>query len=621
MANIKSIYGNPVVDDSLRKSVAAEYSSSSTYAVGDLVLKDGQLYECNTAISTAEAWNSSHWTSKTVADEFSDLKEDLTTVESDVTDLKDGLQSFGTYKQSFTMNNQYLASFITENNGGIYFELLTYEGSTAPANYIVYGVKNGTDTEIVRYRTSVFQLSGISAEYDQIKVAVGFGSRTSGEVTAILSNTGGGNFVSTLTNNTLDLENLSRSLSPTLTGDLYLDIPFIENKNIVSDFSTCNIETYQKILRDSQVGSVASHVVKIRDKDGNQICPIYFVVPDALNTNSATCCWTFDKDGNPLGNISGSHLNDGFASNIYYILLVSYSTARRIRALYLDMEYTFEVAKSGKPYTSFSECIKNIANVPFKKKVLVYSGTYDVYTEIGGDTYANSIPSGTNWRTVSVVVENNTHIVGIGNVTLQMTPENINSTAASLLSPLNISGDVVVENINVLCSNCRYGVHIEGSTLEKYNNTTCILKNVNVTRNTANTGAQSNGPAIGVGMNARSKLILEGCHIYAQGGWACLYFHENTTTEELSPVLRIFDSVMDIRSGYALALSASANQTTLIDTYIASSYIKSLRKMTGGSSAFNDAYKIVMLNCNMPDITASDLMENEISIEHYNTIA
>ena len=58
-------------------ALAPEYSSSSTYAVGDLVLKDGQLYECNTAISTAEAWNSSHWTSKTVADEFSDLKEDI----------------------------------------------------------------------------------------------------------------------------------------------------------------------------------------------------------------------------------------------------------------------------------------------------------------------------------------------------------------------------------------------------------------------------------------------------------------------------------------------------------------------------------------------------------------
>lgn len=77
MANIKSIYGNPVVDDSLRKSVAAEYSSSATYAVGDYCLHNGQLYECNTAISTAEAWTAAHWTAVTVGKEISGLKGDL----------------------------------------------------------------------------------------------------------------------------------------------------------------------------------------------------------------------------------------------------------------------------------------------------------------------------------------------------------------------------------------------------------------------------------------------------------------------------------------------------------------------------------------------------------------
>ena len=42
--------------------VPAEYSSSSTYAVGDLCWHDGKMYRCNTAISTAEAWTAAHWT-------------------------------------------------------------------------------------------------------------------------------------------------------------------------------------------------------------------------------------------------------------------------------------------------------------------------------------------------------------------------------------------------------------------------------------------------------------------------------------------------------------------------------------------------------------------------------
>jgi hypothetical protein len=40
----------------------AVYSASATYAVGDLVLYNFYIYECNTAITTAEAWNANHWT-------------------------------------------------------------------------------------------------------------------------------------------------------------------------------------------------------------------------------------------------------------------------------------------------------------------------------------------------------------------------------------------------------------------------------------------------------------------------------------------------------------------------------------------------------------------------------
>ena len=39
-----------------------EYSATSTYAKGDLVTYNNNIYQCKTAISTAEAWNSDHWT-------------------------------------------------------------------------------------------------------------------------------------------------------------------------------------------------------------------------------------------------------------------------------------------------------------------------------------------------------------------------------------------------------------------------------------------------------------------------------------------------------------------------------------------------------------------------------
>lgn len=41
---------------------ADDYSSSSTYAEGDCVLHGGGIYQCNTAIETAEEWTPAHWT-------------------------------------------------------------------------------------------------------------------------------------------------------------------------------------------------------------------------------------------------------------------------------------------------------------------------------------------------------------------------------------------------------------------------------------------------------------------------------------------------------------------------------------------------------------------------------
>ena len=96
MANIKSIYGNPVADDALRQSVATEYSSSSTYAVGDIVLKDGQLYECNTAISTAEAWTAAHWTAVTVGEKLTDLETASSELKEDYTTILDSAYAIDT---------------------------------------------------------------------------------------------------------------------------------------------------------------------------------------------------------------------------------------------------------------------------------------------------------------------------------------------------------------------------------------------------------------------------------------------------------------------------------------------------------------------------------------------
>lgn len=77
------------------ENIAAEYDNTSTYAVDDYCIYDGQLYRCTTAITTAEAWTAAHWTMATVGGELTDLKGDIPQNVSDLTndaDYQTGLQ-------------------------------------------------------------------------------------------------------------------------------------------------------------------------------------------------------------------------------------------------------------------------------------------------------------------------------------------------------------------------------------------------------------------------------------------------------------------------------------------------------------------------------------------------
>ena len=49
---------------------ADEYDDTATYAVGDIVVHEGGLYKCITAVSTAESFDSTKWTKGTAADFF-----------------------------------------------------------------------------------------------------------------------------------------------------------------------------------------------------------------------------------------------------------------------------------------------------------------------------------------------------------------------------------------------------------------------------------------------------------------------------------------------------------------------------------------------------------------------
>ncbi len=73
MANYNSGYTGQDLDSAIklsRSGIAELFSTSKTYAVGDLAVYSGNLYKCNTAITTAGAWNSNKWSVTTVDEEL-----------------------------------------------------------------------------------------------------------------------------------------------------------------------------------------------------------------------------------------------------------------------------------------------------------------------------------------------------------------------------------------------------------------------------------------------------------------------------------------------------------------------------------------------------------------------
>lgn len=68
-------------------SGVAPYSASATYAVGDRVRYGYYIYECNTAITTAEAWTAAHWTALEPLLDMIEAKADSEDVPTKTSDL------------------------------------------------------------------------------------------------------------------------------------------------------------------------------------------------------------------------------------------------------------------------------------------------------------------------------------------------------------------------------------------------------------------------------------------------------------------------------------------------------------------------------------------------------
>ena len=139
-ATLEQILG--VAFSEIEPNFAGAYDSTATYAVGDYVVYEHDLYVCNTAISTAEAWTAAHWTQ-------TDIGTVLESLKSDIDNKQDALVSGANIK---TLNGaSILGSGDMAVGGALYFtsvacsamtgDFATVSNANITANFVVASVE------------------------------------------------------------------------------------------------------------------------------------------------------------------------------------------------------------------------------------------------------------------------------------------------------------------------------------------------------------------------------------------------------------------------------------------------------------------------------------------------
>jgi hypothetical protein len=582
----------------LMADIAPTYSNAAVYPVGAYCYYNGDLYRCTTVITTAESWTAGHWTQAVLG--------------NDVANLKDAI---GNGYYSVTYNTRYPYVTVPVANK-LYIGLKSITGTVT--SVVVRGAVGETlTTEATLTLEQLPKIVGISGTgYDSIRVYFNLSAVNSGTIVAnIFPVNDAYDTVSNIAfNNYFTIfEDAKRNVY--CTGDLYKDVNFVAGSLSNANFLKSNVFNYASFVGAQSYGSQVSDLIALRKENGQMFAQIYFCIPESLGNGGVM--YTYDRDGNPAHNYDASNIQSFPQNDDWYALLYNYHSNPNLKAVYdPDKTYRYTVGTS-QNYTSFYQCMKEIAKNPYQKIVDVYAGEYDLYDEIGGDTYAGEIAAGANWANVNVLIPPKTKIIGHGNVALKMLAPNMPDNGSRTLAPINTRGGVEIENVTIVGSNVHYCVHVEGGNQSNYNGLPTVFRGVTIMRETASTGARNNGTMIGVGLNQGCDLIFDNCKLISKCNYQVIFMHTNASG--LSPTVAFINSVIDTEYANSVNLGITVGEQNTVNVDVNNCYISGnvLKALTSGSTDTYDVYAITAINTNDFTVSTGDHVTNEIDTVRY----
>lgn len=205
---------------------------------------------------------------------------------------------------------------------------------------------------------------------------------------------------------------------------------------------------------------------------------------------------------------------------------------------YIDNEgesslYEIVVKKDGTgDYTSLTQAVKSVPDFSDKQYTIkIYTGTYDLLAEAGGDSFLATAETGGNRNGLSLI-NKNVRLVGVGNVILNMIIPDAKTTSntAQNISAIECAYHNELENITVNGQNIRYVVHDETGNSANYNNTIHRFKNCKFKHLGNKSGVWFNVAAYAAGTSSGCRYEFENC-IFISPSYSAWSMHNNANQE------------------------------------------------------------------------------------------
>ena len=216
---------------------------------------------------------------------------------------------------------------------------------------------------------------------------------------------------------------------------------------------------------------------------------------------------------------------------------------------------TYEVGPE-RQFESFTDCLRALEDNEQSKRIDIYEGTYDIYSELGGQT--------------NPMVPPNTEIVGHGRVELM-------ASDGSDLSIVNLSGSAKLKNLMIACSVGYACVRADGPTSGKYDGVVWEIENCALEYSKAEVMIGGGGLCCvdttlrrGVELHLRNTVCKAGA--YELKG-TVLKLTNRAIASNVSPRVRISDCVLDGGIDLYSHTSPTVNPFTVVDVQIENSHI------------------------------------------------